>query len=200
MTPKTLSQRIQQLRKQNGLSQEQLAEQLKVSRQAVSKWESAQAQPDLDKILALSALFDVTTDYLLKGIQPEVSFRPDLAFVSRVLYLAMLFFLAIGLVCAAALWYDRQTAESIAIGWILQAVGLVCYAVGRLLSRQRPARWMAKTGVGAALFLPLALLACWLESLLLVPHLHMMTEGLFLAAEYAVALFLITRLHLWDQL
>ena len=75
------------------------------------------------------------------------------------LYLGTLFFLAIGLVCAAALWYDKQNAESLAIGRILQAVGLVCYVVGRLLSRERPARWMAKTGCVVVLFLPLAVLA-----------------------------------------
>lgn len=55
------------LRKASGLTQEQLAEKLEVSRQSVSKWESGQAVPELDKIVALSAVFDVTTDYLLKS-------------------------------------------------------------------------------------------------------------------------------------
>lgn len=54
------------LRKGRGWSQEELAERMNVSRQAVSKWESAQALPDIDKIVALSALFSVSTDYLLK--------------------------------------------------------------------------------------------------------------------------------------
>ena len=54
------------LRKKNGWSQEELAEKLNVSRQAVSKWESAQTVPELEKLLQLSALFGVTTDYLLK--------------------------------------------------------------------------------------------------------------------------------------
>lgn len=62
----TLSDKIVQLRKQKGWSQEELAERIGVSRQAVSKWESAQAAPDIDKILLLSELFDVSTDYLLK--------------------------------------------------------------------------------------------------------------------------------------
>lgn len=61
-----LADKIIKHRKQNGWSQEELAEQLGVSRQAVSKWESAQSIPDLDKILKLSSLFGVTTDYLLK--------------------------------------------------------------------------------------------------------------------------------------
>jgi transcriptional regulator with XRE-family HTH domain len=55
-----------QLRKKSGWSQEELAEKMGVSRQAVSKWESAQTIPDLEKILQLARLFGVSTDYLLK--------------------------------------------------------------------------------------------------------------------------------------
>lgn len=61
-----LADKIIRLRKRNGWSQEELAEKLQVSRQAVSKWEGAQTIPDLGKILMLSRLFGVTTDYLLK--------------------------------------------------------------------------------------------------------------------------------------
>ena len=61
-----LADKIIKLRKRMGWSQEELAQRMDVSRQAVSKWESAQAIPDLDKILQLSRLFEVTTDYLLK--------------------------------------------------------------------------------------------------------------------------------------
>ena len=59
------SEKIVQLRKQHGLSQENLAEKLSVSRQAVSRWEMGTAMPDASNILQLSKLFDVTTDYLL---------------------------------------------------------------------------------------------------------------------------------------
>ena len=65
-----VADRIQNLRKIKGISQEQLAEAIGVSRQAVSKWESEQSMPDLDKIVLMSDFFDVTTDYLLKGIEP----------------------------------------------------------------------------------------------------------------------------------
>ena len=61
-----LADKIIRLRKKNGWSQEELADKMNVSRQAVSKWESAQSIPDLDKILQLGTLFGVTTDYLLK--------------------------------------------------------------------------------------------------------------------------------------
>ncbi len=54
------------LRKKNGWTQEELAEKMQVSRQSVSKWEGAQSIPDLEKILRLSQLFGVSTDYLIK--------------------------------------------------------------------------------------------------------------------------------------
>lgn len=61
------SEKLLTLRKAKDLTQEQLAEKLNVSRQSVSKWESGQAAPELDKIVAMSVVFDVTTDYLLKS-------------------------------------------------------------------------------------------------------------------------------------
>ena len=67
MKEMTVGERIQQLRKAAGLSQEQLAEQLDVSRQSVSKWELNDAAPEIPKIIALSELFGVSTDELLKG-------------------------------------------------------------------------------------------------------------------------------------
>ena len=62
----TFSDKLIALRKKAGWSQEELAERLNVSRQSVSKWESAQSMPDIDKILQLSSLFSVTTDCLFK--------------------------------------------------------------------------------------------------------------------------------------
>lgn len=61
-----LSEKILTLRKSRNWTQDQLAEQLDVSRQTVSKWESAQSLPELDKVIALSEVFNVTTDCLLK--------------------------------------------------------------------------------------------------------------------------------------
>ena len=63
-----LSEKIINLRKSRGWSQEELAERLDVSRQSVSKWESGISNPELDKIVAMSTLFGVSTDYLLKDI------------------------------------------------------------------------------------------------------------------------------------
>ncbi|MDE7435277.1 MAG: helix-turn-helix domain-containing protein [Lachnospiraceae bacterium] len=69
-----------QLRKKNGWSQEELAEQMNVTRQSVSKWEGAQSIPDLDKVIKLSELFGVSIDYLLKDEIEELepgSFTED---------------------------------------------------------------------------------------------------------------------------
>ena len=67
-----LAETIVQLRKQAGWSQEELADKLGVSRQAISKWESAQSVPDLNRILDMSRLFGVSTDILLKDdLGPE---------------------------------------------------------------------------------------------------------------------------------
>lgn len=62
-----ISNKIIALRKQKGWSQEDLAEKLDVSRQSVSKWESGSSVPDITRILQMSEIFGVTTDYLLKG-------------------------------------------------------------------------------------------------------------------------------------
>ena len=61
----TLGEKLQLLRRSRGLSQEQLAAELNVSRQAVSKWECGDAAPDLDKLRAICTYFSVTTDYLI---------------------------------------------------------------------------------------------------------------------------------------
>lgn len=72
-----LADKIIRLRKKNGWSQEELAERMNVSRQAVSKWEAAQTTPDLEKILLLGNLFGVTTDYLLKDELEDEEFIQD---------------------------------------------------------------------------------------------------------------------------
>ncbi|MCM1243591.1 MAG: helix-turn-helix domain-containing protein [Roseburia sp.] len=62
----TLGEKIYRLRSEQGLSQEAFGDSLGVSRQSVSKWETDQSQPELEKIIAISNLFGVSTDYLLK--------------------------------------------------------------------------------------------------------------------------------------
>lgn len=68
-----LPEKLYALRKKSGLSQEQLAEALNVSRQAISKWEGGSATPESDKLLALSNYFGVSLDYLLKDGAPDAA-------------------------------------------------------------------------------------------------------------------------------
>lgn len=69
-----LAEKIMMLRKKSGWSQEELADQLGISRQSVSKWESGASIPDLDKIIKMSTLFGVSTDYLLKDEMETVTY------------------------------------------------------------------------------------------------------------------------------
>ncbi len=107
------------LRKKCGWSQEELAEQVGVSRQSVSKWEGAQSIPDLDKIIRLSELFGVSTDYLLKDdieeTDPPVATK-EASHVRRVSMEEAVAFLAA----------KRRTAPMIAWGAFLCILSPVC--------------------------------------------------------------------------
>ncbi|KHO39544.1 helix-turn-helix domain-containing protein [Clostridium tetani] len=66
-----ISERLQQLRKLANYSQEQLPDALGVSRQAISKWESGQSNPDISNVIKLSGIYNVSTDYILIGKEPN---------------------------------------------------------------------------------------------------------------------------------
>ena len=72
-----LSEKLYKLRKNSGLSQEKLAEQLDVSRQAISKWESGTAVPESEKLIAISNFFGVSVDYLLKDEDVDTTKKAD---------------------------------------------------------------------------------------------------------------------------
>ena len=64
-----ISERLQELRKKEGYSQEQVAEMLGLSRQAISKWESGQGKPEIDNIIKLTEIYHVSADYILLGTE-----------------------------------------------------------------------------------------------------------------------------------
>ncbi|HFU4122316.1 TPA: helix-turn-helix domain-containing protein [Streptococcus suis] len=66
-----LAQQIRVLRTTNNLSQDELAEKLYISRQAVSKWENGEATSDIDKLVQLAEIFGVSLDYMVLGKEPE---------------------------------------------------------------------------------------------------------------------------------
>jgi len=113
-----IADRIQYLRKTKGLSQEELAEKVGVSRQAVSKWESEQSIPDIDKVIIMSEFFDVTTDYILKGIETEKQ-TDKKAVNANVFVIVGTVLNFIGLLVASAVWYEEQVPMAVVIGLVL---------------------------------------------------------------------------------
>ena len=130
-----IADRIQTLRKRKGISQEELADKIGVSRQAVSKWESEQSTPDIEKIISLSEYFDVTTDYLLKGIEP-VSNGTDKV-DARIFTIIGTVFNFIGLITAIIIWIEEQRPISVAVGLIVMAVGCMIFAVGHIIGNNK---------------------------------------------------------------
>ena len=153
-----LGRRVQQLRKAKGLSQEELADRVGVSRQAVSKWESGQTAPDLERLLALGAQLDTTTDYLLTGQHPAAREQgPDASLFSVVGTGSTV----AGLLAGAVLWYEKQAAIATAIGLLLMVMGCVIYAIGMTVgdpaSRPRAKRRFWALNLWLLPFIPLSM-------------------------------------------
>lgn len=136
-----IADRIQTLRKNCGLSQEELADRIGVSRQAVSKWESEQSTPDIDKIILLSDCFDVTTDYLLKGIAPTDDAAKNEA-DARIFSIVATALNFIGLVSAIMIWKEEQTPISVAVGFIIMAIGCMIFTIGQFIGSNKRAASM----------------------------------------------------------
>ena len=81
-----ISEKIRTLRKSKGMSQEELAGQVNISRQAVSRWENGTALPDADNIVQLSKLFGVTTDYLLMNSYESDEDSPKIKENNKILH------------------------------------------------------------------------------------------------------------------
>lgn len=113
--------RLCELRRRQGLSQEALAERLGVTRQAVSKWETGESLPDIDRLIALSEVFCVSTDYLVKGTEPQASAAPEPAAPAA----------------PAAAPECRPRIEKLAqlvVGWVLTGVGALGFIIVWVLS------------------------------------------------------------------
>lgn len=90
----TIGKRISKLRTEQGFSQEYLAEQMNVSRQAVSKWEHDHSSPDTGNLIRLAALFGVTVEYLATGKDTAEPPKKDLGAIIRILKrMSLIFFL-----------------------------------------------------------------------------------------------------------
>jgi bacteriophage CI repressor helix-turn-helix domain len=159
-----LSDRIQYLRKARGISQEGLADQLGVSRQAVSKWESEQSMPDLDKIISMSDYFEVTTDYLLKGMEPVVQKEEEQSIkhrriASNICYQLSLGFIGLGIILSIILADFLKISVLLTPVLIVQGVGLLVWGTGRNLSEVRPSFQVKLALILFLLFVPLGFLS-----------------------------------------
>lgn len=68
----SIAERLQELRRKSGYSQEQVAEKLGISRQAISKWESGQGNPEIDNVVKLTEIYNVSADYILLGRENNI--------------------------------------------------------------------------------------------------------------------------------
>ncbi len=122
-----IADRIQYLRKEKHFSQEELADKLGVSRQSVSKWESEQSNPDLEKIILMSEVFEVTTDYILKGIEPA----PDQS--KNIKYSLYSAFMTIFFIIGAIWSFSANRFRIIEIIYISVGLAIVGLAVGLII-------------------------------------------------------------------
>lgn len=176
-----ISDRILELRKIKGISQEELAENIGVSRQAVSKWESEQSVPDLEKIISLSNYFNVTTDYLLKGIESSnqingiesnnQTIRKNNIYIFNVVATTLTI---LGLILSTFIWTATQEVGGIIGGLIFIVLGIMVFAIGiyqsdgkeKIIAKSK--FW--KINVWTITFIPLALIYNILISGMLSPY------------------------------
>ena len=138
MTTLKINERIAFLRKEKGLTQEELAKALGVTNQAVSKWESEQSTPDLEKVIAMSELFEVTTDYILKGIEPVSTTNRKTV---KTLYLGFVLIFA----TIAGIWsfaanrfnYDEIIMIILAGGVVGLGMALIVQVIGSIVSNKK---------------------------------------------------------------
>ncbi|MDE6280358.1 MAG: helix-turn-helix domain-containing protein [Oscillospiraceae bacterium] len=141
-----LGEKLQQLRKQSGLSQEQLAAQLTVSRQAVSKWELDETVPDTENVVQLSRIFGVSCDYLLRDEVDEQgaalptagnggasAAHASAAHLNEQGWIHNAFALSLG-VCAIGLVtgllfyrFGNHTVRPLVVGFMIQMLGVVLF-------------------------------------------------------------------------
>jgi transcriptional regulator with XRE-family HTH domain len=129
-----LSEKIYYLRRKQNLSQEQLAEILGVSRQAVSKWEAEQSAPEIDKIVQLSEFFNVSTDYLLKENIVNINEECEgLEKGQRKVYIISTALIIVGALTAIVGWYEIQRLWMLLIGAIIQVSGIVLFETNEIV-------------------------------------------------------------------
>lgn len=163
----TLAEKILHLRTQQGLSQLELAERLGVSRQSVSKWETGQSVPDLDKLIKLADLFGITVDELVReGERPQPP-RPEPQ-PPQVVYVRERHSLTSTQRAGICVETAGLILALLGVAWvgaisILLGVGLILLGLPLLLARKHPwiiLGWMA-VGLSLVVFNPYTSIAPW---------------------------------------
>ena len=157
-------EKLQELRKQKGLTQEELAESLYVSRTAISKWESGRGYPNIDSLKAIAKFFSVTIDELLSGEEvltiaeedqkQKESILRDMVFGLLDLSVAMFFFVpffgqkADGYVQAVSLLFLTEIAPHLKATYFVMAIGMVAFGISTLvLQNYRGAFWVRNKSI-----------------------------------------------------
>ena len=157
-------EKLQELRKQKGLTQEELAESLYVSRTAISKWESGRGYPNIDSLKAISKFFSVTIDELLSGEEvltiaeedqkQKESILRDMVFGLLDLSVAMFFFVpffgqkADGYVQAVSLLFLTEIAPYLKAAYFVTVIGMVAFGISTLvLQNYRGAFWVRNKSI-----------------------------------------------------
>jgi len=150
-----ISERIQVLRKAKGMSQEDLADKIGVSRQAISKWESGQSSPDIENVILLSDIFQVTTDYLLKGIESKDNDVKKID--ARIFSVVGTLVNFIGILTAITVWMEERVYYAVIIGFILLAFGTLLHLVGQLKgnNNKQAKKWFWPINVWILVFVPM---------------------------------------------
>ena len=205
-----LGEKLQQLRKKSGLSQEQLAAQLTVSRQAVSKWELSEAMPDTENVIQLSRIFGVSCDYLLRdevdeqgaarpgdrhspsandrpgGLRPPGETHLNEQGWKHNAFALSLFLCAIGLLLALGGWLNHQTTDPLIIGLIVQVSSVMLFelAVPRMGSSRKIARLTFYMVANWLLMpIPMAGLCWWTFDYAVRPYHSLLTWAVFLSCD-----------------
>lgn len=142
-----------------------------VSRQAISKWELGESKPDIDNILMISKIFDVSTDYLLKDDEPRIKNDTPINYTHeisvKILYITSTALIVIGWICGICGWYEQPTLESIAGSMIIQIVGIVSYFIAKIIASQRCHFYISFFNLIVLLFMPISMMiSMYFESMI----------------------------------
>ena len=157
-------EKLQELRKQKGLTQEELAESLYVSRTTISKWESGRGYPNIDSLKAISKFFSVTIDELLSGEEvltiaeenqkQKEAYLRDMVFGLLDLSAAIVFFVpffgqkADGYVQAISLLFLTEIAPYLKAAYFVMVIGMVVFGISTLvLQNYRGAFWVRNKSI-----------------------------------------------------